>query len=204
LAFGDLLRLPIPKTFSLRNRWFLSEKELYSLEGSPRDKLRCHVSTEVELNVSKASFFVRVPINTKVFNGESFIFDRSLEPLQSAPSHVLDSNTRSFGNQDHIRETMDDEGPVGLLDDIGQNAQSRGYGSISRTDIDVNVRAVIPFNMRRVDCVLDIGSVEVDELLRGPWEAEADPDWRAWRGQIGHCRRFGVADSSAQSFARVV
>jgi len=151
---------------------------LSGLEGSPWDELRRHVSTEIELDVSKTSLFVRVPINTHIFDGESLVLDGSLEPLRSTPSHVLDGNSCSFRNEDHVGQPMDDNGPVRFLDDVGQDAQSRWDRSISITGIDVDVRAIIPFDVRSVDCILNISPVEVDELLGGSREAEHTPRYR--------------------------
>jgi hypothetical protein len=60
---------------------------------------------------------------------------------------------------------MNDDCPVRLLDDIGQNAQSGGYGSVSIAEVDINVRAVVPFDVRRVECVLDL-DIAVDVNMR--------------------------------------
>lgn len=60
------------------------------------------------------------------------------------------------------RQTMDDDRPLALLDDVGQHAQRRGNRLVidraSRrcVDVDVCVGAGHPVDVRGVDCILNL------------------------------------------------
>jgi len=132
--------------------------------------------TEVKLDISETPLRVLIPINTHVLDVERLLLDRSLEPLFTSPGHVLDSNTRSFRKEDHIRQSMHHDRPVRLFDDVWHHAQHRRDRLVpSVAGVDVDVGTVVPFDVRCVNRVLDVSSVEVDELLCRSRETEDAP-----------------------------
>lgn len=76
---------------------------------------------------------------------------------------------------------MHDDSPNALLDDVRKHTQRRGNTLVASApagggiDIDIDVRAGFPFDVRCMDGILDIGSVEVDEFLGRLGEPENAP-----------------------------
>ena len=56
-----------------------------------------------------------------VIGHEELVGGRCLEPLGAVPGHVLDHQTGAVGDEDHIEETVADDGAVEALDDVRQD-----------------------------------------------------------------------------------
>lgn len=92
-----------------------------------------------------------------------------LEALEAVPGRVLEREERAVGREDVVEAADADDGVVGVLDDALQDLVLRGgRGGVARVRVgvaaaeDVLGGALVPRDMGRVDCVLDVGAVEVD------------------------------------------
>ena len=83
---------------------------------------------------------------------------------------------------------MHDDRPLALLDNVRQHAERRRDTRVPSTpssrsiDVHLTVSAGVPCNVRGVDCVLYIRTVEVDELLSRARETEDAPGNRPLLG----------------------
>jgi len=68
------------------------------------------MSTQVEFNIGELAFGVHVSVYTHVLNIKVLGLYRRLESLSAAPRHILDCDASSFGNENEVRQAVDDDG----------------------------------------------------------------------------------------------
>jgi len=153
------------------------------------------VPAKVEFNVTQAALGVGVSVDTHILDKEVFRLDGGLEALCTVPSHVLDCDACAFGDQDEVRETVYNYSTFRLLDHIRENAERRRNRRVAagsagrRIDIHVSVRTCHPVDVWCVNGILDVGSVEIDELLREPRESKDTPKVRPCIGYAINVKR---------------
>ena len=151
------------------------------------------MSAQGDLIVGQAALGVDVPERAHPVDDEAVVFDRSLETLEAVPCgankppsatpdararatithakrrgltrHVLQDDPRALGDEDEVREAVHDDRALALLDRVREHRE-RGRERAVPAREDVDVRALRPRDVRRVDRGLDLGAVEVDGRLR--------------------------------------
>ena len=70
-------------------------------------------------------------------------------------------------DQDIVECPVQDDSALRFLNNVGQNAQSRWrVGAVPiRSVVDIDSCAFLPIDVRSMNCVLHVGSVEVDWAL---------------------------------------
>lgn len=84
-----------------------------------------------------------------------------LEALEAAPGGVLDLQDGAVGDEDHVEQAVGDDHILRALDDAWQDGDGGWEGAVALGE-DVDVGALLPFDVRGVDSVLDIGSIKVN------------------------------------------
>ena len=97
---------------------------LTDLQRRDRRELGDHMAAKRDLIVRQPPLALYVPKRDIVHarDDERVVDERTLEPLQPIPRHVLQHDARAFGNEDEVTQTVHDDGAIALLDDVLENA----------------------------------------------------------------------------------
>ena len=112
---------------------------------------------------------------------EEFLRRPGLEPLSSAPGHVLDRKEGAVGHDDVVEHAISDHGSVQALDDAGEDGEGGGCAVVVTVDENVCRGTFRPDLLGSVDGGLHVTAVEVDagafgKVVEGSGEAEDVPE----------------------------
>lgn len=161
-----------------------SEQELEGPVPGPGGISWQFMTRQLNLVVRQAPLIAPVANNTSLAEPSPIVFLMvghkelvvlriALETLETIPCDILESKQSTIWREQEVQATRTNDGVVGVFDDTGEDRVLRGgEGSVTGIGIGITAskhiarRALEPADVASVDCVFDIGTIEVDFSTR--------------------------------------